>query len=117
MKKEFLEEVAEILGNGYKCYLNLDTHEVSSAEDVSLEIRQSGNFREYVPLEGEEMFRIMQAYCSDVNDFEKQSELMECLIYEQPFQNFKRKVYALHIADEWLVYRKEAIVKILKERG
>ncbi|PCJ66709.1 MAG: hypothetical protein COA58_04420 [Bacteroidetes bacterium] len=115
MKKETLAAVAAILGNGYKCYASESTGEVFAAEDINLEDRKAGNFEEFIPLEGPITFKIMEQYCASVEDFGKQSELMETLMYELPFQNFKRKVYAIGLADEWIAYRIEKIVAILEE--
>jgi hypothetical protein len=113
LNKETLAADAAILGNGYKCYANENTGEVFSAEDITLEERNAGNFKEFVPLEGPITFGIMEQYCASVEDFGKQSELMETLMYEQPFQNFKRKVYAIDLADDWIAFRIEKIVEIL----
>jgi hypothetical protein len=57
----------------------------------------------------------MERYTAGVADFEKQSELMEALTFDQPFLNFKRKVYAIGLADEWLPYRADAIAKLLAD--
>ena len=46
-------------------------------------------------------------------DFSNQSELMEALTFEQPFSNFKRKVYQIHLADEWIAFRNQKIVELL----
>ena len=113
MKKETLAAVAAILGDGYKCYASESTGEVYAAEDINLEDRKAGDYKEFVPLEGPVTFGIMEQYCAVVEDFGKQSELMETLMYEQPFQNFKRKVYAIGLADEWIAFRIEKIVEIL----
>ena len=114
MKKETLTAIADIIGNGYKCYASDTSEEVFTAEDINLEDRKAGNFKEYVPLDGAVTFGIMKDYCATVTDFGKQSELMETLLYEQPFQSFKRKVYAIHLADEWLIYRTQKIVELLE---
>ena len=113
MKKETLHAVAAIIGNGYKCYASEATGEVLKAEEINLEDRKEGNFKEYVPLEGPITFKIMEEYVSIVEDFGKQSELMEALLYDQPFQNFKRKVYAIGLADEWIAFRTDKIVALI----
>ncbi len=116
MKHDTLLEVAEILGNGYKCYVKLADESVHTADTVSLEDQKSDAYQEFVPLEGEVTFGIMERYTASVSDFEKQSELIEALSFDQPFLNFKRKAYAIGLADEWLPYRAEAIAKILADR-
>lgn len=114
MKKETLHAVAEILGNGYKCYVNKTTEEVYSAADISLEDQQSDNFKEYVPLDGPVVFGFMQSYVQSVKDFEQQSELLEALSFENPFKTFKTRVYSVGLADEWIAYRIERIVELIK---
>jgi hypothetical protein len=113
LKKETLEAVAAIIGDGYKCYASEQTGEVLKAEEINLEARKEGNFKEYVPLEGPITFKLMEEYVASVEDFGKQSELMETLMYEQPFQTFKRKVYAIGLADEWIAFRIQKIVAII----
>lgn len=116
LKNETYLAIAEILGDGYKCYVNLETEEVHTAEKVKLEDQKSNAYAEFVPLESTLTFGIMKDYCATVEDFGKQSDLMECLMYEQPFQNFKRKVYAIRLADEWIAYRSNRISTILQEK-
>ena len=115
MKDTMLHNVAEILGNGYKCYANTESGEVYAVDEITVEQREHPSIKEYVPLEGPVFYELMKKYCAQVEDFEKQSELMEAMLYEQPFQNFKRKVYALHIADDWIAYRTKAIVEMLSK--
>lgn len=116
MKIETLNAVAEILGNGYKCYVHSLTEEVFSAENIDVETRKKDDYQEFVPLEGSVTFGIMKDYVSAVDNFEHQSELMEALSYDQPFLTFKRKVYALHIADSWIAYRNQHIVHMLENK-
>ena len=114
MKKETLEAVAEILGNGYKCYVNKKTEEVHTADNVSLEDQQASDYQEYLPLEGPITFGFMQDYINSVEDFEKQSELLEAISFDNPFKNFKNAVYSTGLADEWIAYRIERIVEVIK---
>lgn len=113
MKKETLQAVADILGNGYKCYVSTATEEVFTAENVKLEDQQSDAYIAYVPLEGPVIFGIMQDYIKGVADFEKQSELLESISFDNPFKNFKTRVYSTGLADEWIAYRTERIVALL----
>lgn len=115
MKKETLQTVATILGNGYKCFVNTTTEEVYEVEQFTTELKAEIKYKEYVPLEGTIFFNLMKEYCATVEDFDYQSQLMETLLYEQPFQHFKRKVYALGLADEWIAYRTQKIVEILSD--
>jgi len=113
LNKDVLKEVAKTIGNGYKCYVNTASGEVFAADEIDLDTRQGSDFQEFVPLEGPLFFKLMEDFVATIEDFEKQSDLMETLMYEQPFQNFKRKVYAIHLADEWIEYRTKKIVEIL----
>lgn len=115
MNDNMLYKIAEILGNGYKCYAKTTTGEVFSVEGITAEQRGSADIKEFVPLEGPAFFKIMKNYCSQLDDFEKQSELMETLLYDQPFLNFKRKTYSLNLADDWIAYRTNAIVDLLSD--
>lgn len=111
--KNSLHHVAEILGNGYKCYLNKESGEVFQADAISIEDRGAEHYLEYNPLESKIIFGFMQDFCAQVEDFGKQSELMEALLYNQPFQSFKNKTYNLGLADDWIAYRTERIVEVI----
>ncbi len=113
MNQETLNQIAGILGNGYKCFVDIKTEEVYEVEQFTSELKSSIEYKEYVPLEGPEFFKIMESYCSQVEDFDHQSQLMETLLYDQPFQSFKRKVYDLRIADDWIAYRTKSIADII----
>ena len=113
MKKETLQAVADILGNGYKCYVNTTTEEVQTAENVSLEDQQSHNYKEYVPLEGPVIFGFMQDYVKSVEDFEKQSELLGAISFDNPFESFKTAVYSTGLADDWIAYRIARIMEVI----
>ena len=114
MKKETLETVAGILGNGYTCFVNKKTEEVFSAEDISLAEQKSSEYESFVPLESKVVFGLMEEFTASVEDFSNQSELMEALTFEQPFSNFKQKVYKINLADDWIAFRTQKIVKILQ---
>lgn len=116
MKRETLESVAGILGNGYKCYVNKSTEEVFSAADLNLEQQKSVDFQEFIPIEGPIVFGMMEQFTASVEDFEKQSQLMEALMYDQPFTTFKRKTYDVNLANEWIAYRMDKIVEILEKK-
>ena len=113
MREETLKTVAGILGNGYTCFVNKQTEEVFSAENISLAEQKSSEYKSFVPLESKVVFGIMQEFTASVEDFSDQSELMEALTFEQPFSNFKQKVYKIHRADEWIAFRNQQIVELL----
>jgi hypothetical protein len=115
LNKETLLKVAAILGDGYSCFANAETGEVFTADEIDLEARKADHIKEFTPIDSTTTFAIMQDYTATVDDFEKQSELMEILLYDQPFLNFKRKVYAVNLAEEWLAYRAERIATLLAE--
>jgi hypothetical protein len=114
MKKETFEAVAAILGNGYTCFVNKKTEEVFSAEDISLAEQKSSEYKSFVPFEGKVVFGMMEEFTASVEDFSNQSELMEALTFEQPFSNFKQKVYKINLADDWIAFRTQKIVEILQ---
>jgi len=113
MKIDTLQAIAHILGNGYKCFVNLETEEVFSAEDLPLAQQKSIKFKSYVPLEGKLTFAMMEEFTAQVDDFGDQSALMETLTFEQPFYNFKKKVYQLRLADDWITFRTQKIINHL----
>ena len=114
MREETLKTVAGILGNGYTCFVDKQTEEVFSAEDISLAEQKSPEYKSFVPLEGKVVFGMMEEFTASVEDFSNQSELMEALTFEQPFSNFKQKVYKINLADDWIAFRTQKIVEILQ---
>ncbi len=114
MKEETQQAIATIVGNGYKCYVHKTTAQVFTAEDISLEDQKSDTYAEYVPLDAVFTFRFMQNFIQTVDDFEKQSELLEAISFESPFKSFKTKVYNVGLGDEWLAYRTRCIIELLE---
>lgn len=114
VKEETQQAIAAIVGNGYKCYAHKTTEQVFTADDISLEHQKSDTYAEYVPLDASFTFGFMQSFVQTVDDFEKQSELLEAISFESPFKNFKTKVYSLGLGDEWLAYRAICIIDVLK---
>jgi len=116
MSPKTLEAIATILGNGYTCFVHREREEVFSAADLTLEEQKSAEYKCFIPLESKVMFNMMEAYTASIEDFEQQSALMEALTFEQPFSNFKKKVYQFHLADGWIAYRTQKIIETLQSQ-
>ncbi len=107
---ETKDQIVEILERGRTCVWNKSTNEVVEVADEKSE--HTGTV--IIPPQSVFVFKLMEEYTSKVDDFEKQSQLMESLSYERPFATFKDKVYKLRLQGDWQKFRRQRFVEWLE---
>ncbi len=99
-----IDEIAEDIECGMKCYFNLKTGEIVTIRDFDScpladedqwkdEIKKieknSDDYFEFEGFESHKSFRIMADFASDVDDEKLQNNLIDALNRPKPFQKFK----------------------------
>ncbi len=107
-----LKEVAELLIKGEKCYIDNATNQVYTDGNLG----ENTNVIEIKAPNSTQSFKMMEAFANSIEDFEQQSELYEALQYEQPFANFRQKVFQLRIHENWNKYRLEKLVEFIADQ-
>lgn len=122
--------IAAELEVGKRCYVHLETGDVVSIfnkPDNELDDDDQRNldlvnshpkaYKEFLPPSSTLVYKMMEQFTAAVEDFEKQSELMQTLSYEQPFANFRTKVYRLQLEKEWHLFRSKEFAEVVKKQA
>lgn len=124
-----IAEVANELVKGKRCYLHNSTNEIicvmnkSDAELDEQDVLSNAkvqadlaSYKEILPPSSTLVFKMMESFTASVEDFEQQSELMEVLSFEQPFANFRTKVFRLKMEKEWHEFRTPEFIQVVKKQ-
>lgn len=127
-----IEEIAENLDCGLKCFYNIKTREIKTIinfdswigadeemwQDELKEIESNyDNFFEFQGFETHDSFQIMADFAENINNQELQLKLINALNRPKPFRNFK-----LHIDNsgkyrqKWFDFKKMRYVQWVKEQ-
>ncbi len=132
MTPEQLNQIADELDNGFKCYLHKNNGSVISIPDELRypdmeidswegEIKQINSHpSEYIeiePLDTRESFRIMEDFVDTVSDPAIQTRLAESLQRPKPFQNFRLDIDRCGpYRQKWFDFKKNRTVAWVKEQ-
>ncbi|MBT8327399.1 MAG: hypothetical protein KJP21_06730 [Bacteroidia bacterium] len=124
-----IAEVAEELTKGKRCYIHNSSNEIIcllnksddelGEEDAKLNAHVQASLEDYkevLPPSSTLVFKMMDAFTASIEDFEKQSELMQALSFEQPFANFRTKVFRLKMEQEWNDFRLPKFIEVVKKQ-
>jgi hypothetical protein len=111
---EIKKEIVEILQRGRKCYWDKESNSVVEIGDEDEFPKEEGKLA-ISPPESVFVFKLMEGYTAQLEDFEKQSELMESLSFGQPFANFRERVFRLRLNDDWHQFREAKFLAWLDE--
>lgn len=133
LKKAQLEDIAEDLDCGMRCFYNLKTGEIKTIlnfdswidadeelwEDVTNEIEN--NQADYVEFEGfdsHDSFRIMFDFAETVDDARLQDKLINALNRPKPFQNFKWHIdNSGEYRQQWFDFKKKRYIQWVQEQA
>jgi hypothetical protein len=127
-----IEEIAENLDCGMRCYYNLKTGEIKTIinfdswigadeelwEEELNEIEENwGDYFEFNPFESHESFQIMVDFAENVNDIRLQNNLINALNRRKPFQNFKWQIdNSGEYRQLWFDFKKMRYIQWVKEQ-
>lgn len=127
---EIIEEIADQLDCGMKCYLKISSCTIvttikdeycrdSGIDELDEELDQikenPSDYIEFQELESRESYNMMVDFASEITDTEFQARLMKSLDQESPFRKFKS---TLDSSDDyrqmWFDYKKNRYIKFVK---
>ena len=127
-----IEEIAENLDCGMRCFYNLKTGEIKAIlnfyswigadeepwEEELKEIDENwGDYFEFVGFESHESFQIMVDFAENINDTGLQNKLINALNGRKPFQNFKWQIdNSGEFRQQWFDYKKMRYIQWIKEQ-
>jgi hypothetical protein len=127
-----IEEIADNLDCGMRCFYNLKTGEIKTLlnfdswigtdeepwEEESKEIDE--NWDDYFEFEGfetHESFRIMADFAERIDDPKLQGQLINALNRPKPFRNFKWQIdNSGEYRQQWFDYKKMRYIQWVKEQ-
>lgn len=127
-----IEEIADNLDGGMRCFYNLKTGEIKSIlnfdswigadeepwEEESKEIDENlGDYFEFEGFESYDSFQIMADFAEIVDDTSLQNKLINVLNRPKPFQNFKWQIdNSGEYRQQWFDFKKKRYIKWVKEQ-
>jgi len=129
---EIIEEIADQLDCGMKCYLKISSCTIVTTikdeycfdsgidaldEDINQIKENSSDYFEFQEMESRESFNVMADFASEITDKEFQARIMKSLNQKSPFRNFK---FTLDSSDYyrqmWFDYKKNRYIEFVKSQ-
>ena len=127
-----IEEIAENLDCGMRCYYNIKTGEIETLidfdhwesadeelwEEEAKEIEENLNdYIEFTGLESHESFSIMEDFTESIDNEELRRELINALNRPKPFRNFNERIdNSGDYRQQWFDYKKKRFIEHVKEQ-
>ena len=127
-----IEEIADELDFGMRCFYNLKTGEImtipdydsmfyadkESWEEESKELDANwDDYFEFDDFDSHESFQIMEDFTESIDDARLQDRLVAALNKPKPFKNFKQQIdYSGGYREQWFDYKKECYIRKIKEQ-
>lgn len=127
-----IEEIADNLDSGMRCFYNLKTGEIKTIlnfdswieadeepwEEESKEIDENlGDYFEFEGFESRDSFRIMADFAESIEDSRLQNKLINALNRPKPFQNFKWQIdNSGAYRQQWFDFKKMRYFEWIKEQ-
>jgi hypothetical protein len=129
ISNQLIEEIADQLDCGMKCYLNIssggmiavinDEDLIDTDIDTALkQIREHpSEYVEFHMMTSHESFNVMMDFAMEVYDKEFQTQLIKSLNSSSPFRNFKLKIDSSDsYRQKWFDYKKNRYIDYVKSQ-
>ncbi len=132
MTTEQLNQIADDLDSGFKCYIHKENGTLISIpddlrhpginmdaweEDMEKIDSEPGGFIVIEPMDSRESFNIMEDFVETVTEIAIHDRLAESLQRPKPFQNFKFDIdRSGPYRQKWFDYKKQRMVEWVKEQ-
>jgi len=126
-----IEQIAEDLDCGEKCFYNIETKEVKSiidttdswdltdeykAELAEIEGNQD-NYFEFKKMDSRSFFLTMEAFISEIPDERFRNKLVNALNKPKPFRNFKIEIdKESDYRQSWFDFKKQKMIEWVKDQ-
>ena len=127
MPDKIIEEIADLLDSGMKCYLNISTGEVIPVPDdedlIDMEIdpiidelkENPSAYLEFQTMTSHESFDVMMDFAMNIDDARFKTQLLAVLNAKSPFRNFKSKLDSSDdYRQKWFDFKKTRYVEHVK---
>ena len=123
ISKEILNDIADSMETGFKCFIHKDTHEIVTYPDpdshphMDFAAWKEGidkvkkNRKKFIEIEGmnsSESFKVMEEFLHSLEDNSTKLRLLRALEGHKPFANFKHQIEnSDHERQLWFAFRRE----------
>jgi len=130
--RDFLNQIADSLEAGEKCFIHKQTFEmITYPEDCILEldpgnnewreemekVKNDANFIQVEKMNSRESFIVMEDFAESIQDQKIKTSLLTALRSKKPFSRFKRIVESLsEFRELWFAFRREKNITLVKEQ-
>jgi len=124
-----IEEIADHLDCGMKCYLNISSGEIIAVADdenfIDMELDAKMDeikdnpsaYLEFHMMTTHESFNVMMDFAMKIDDTKFQTQLLTALNAKSPFRNFKSKLDSSeNYRQKWFDYKKNKYIEYVKRQ-
>ena len=131
ISKEILQDMADQLDFGLRCFFNINTDEVVAfPDDSQLQMESEiwetekeklyddfDNFKEVKNISSSEGFELMAEFTNTINDNNLKRNLIQALEGHKPFVNFKHQIeQSDNYRKKWFAFKNDRLIEsILRE--
>jgi hypothetical protein len=132
MSDEQINELAENLDCGLKCFVHIQTKAILAVPDTTNEPNgdselwdedneelenNSSSYIEIEKMDGTESFRIMEGFIETVDDLQQKEIFEKALMRPKPFRNFKFEIdNSGSYRQKWFDFKKQHMIEWVKRQ-
>ena len=132
LTRKQIEEIADNLDSGLRCFYNIKTGEVKTLlnpehwigadeepwEEIHNEIDENwGDYFEFSGFDSRQSFQVMADFSDGVDDIVLHNKLIDALNRPKPFQNFKWQIdNSREYRQQWFDFKKMRYIQSIKEQ-
>jgi uncharacterized protein UPF0158 len=132
ISKEILNDIADSMEAGFKCFIHEDTHEIVTyldpdrnpdldfadwKDEIGKVKKNRKKFIEIENMNSSESFKVMEEFVYSLDDNSTKIRLLTALEGQKPFANFKHQIEnSDHERQLWFVFRREKNIQWVKNQ-
>lgn len=130
LSEEEINSIAQLLDCGSTVYYNIETgeqNEILEENDDFLDMEElepelknirenPEKYIEFVKMDSNDSFRVMENFISTVEDVSLRQELQESLRRSKPFRNFKNIIDNSEIREKWFEFKNDSYMEFVRDQ-
>lgn len=130
LSKEKIKEIADNLETGFRCFLNIETHEIVTLpdenkhpdmeteawkEDMEKVENDPAQYKEIESMSSSDSYQVMEDFIDSINDESMKSKLTQAIEGHKPFANFKFQIdRSGPFREMWFAFRTQKTIEWVK---
>jgi len=132
ISKEILQEIADHLDTGFRCFLNTETHEIVTypdedrffdmdikiwKEEIKKVKKAKKKYIEIESMPSSESFKVMEDFIDSIDDKSLKSKLFQAVEGHKPFANFKFQIdKSGPFREQWFAFKNNKMIEWVKDQ-